>query len=74
MRLPTSSQVFLTAISVLSGVQAVPGPIPPLTEINGLVTRAFSDSPTGGYAPGRASCPSDSLIQGLPQEATTYNG
>ncbi|RPA97205.1 hypothetical protein L873DRAFT_1635046, partial [Choiromyces venosus 120613-1] len=73
MRLPTSSQVFFTAASVLSAVRAAPNPNPLPTEINDLVTRAFSDSPTGGYAPGKASCPSDPLIQGLPQEATAYN-
>ncbi|PUU83852.1 hypothetical protein B9Z19DRAFT_962265 [Tuber borchii] len=72
MRLPTSSQVFFTA-SVLSAVQAAPASNSLPTEINDLVTRAFSDSPSGGYAPGRASCPSGPLVPGLPQEATAHN-
>ncbi|CUS08268.1 unnamed protein product [Tuber aestivum] len=63
MRLPTSSQVFFTAASVLSAVQAAPGPTPLAAEVDNLVTRAFSDSPSGGYAPGRASCPSGPLVR-----------
>ncbi|PWW80119.1 hypothetical protein C7212DRAFT_18750, partial [Tuber magnatum] len=63
MRLPTSSQVFFTATSVLSAVQAAPSPNPLPAEVNDLLTRAFSDSPTGGYAPGRASCPSGRLVR-----------
>ncbi|KAI5781958.1 lysophospholipase [Geopyxis carbonaria] len=53
MRIPS---LLLTSASLLGAVAA--NPLPPALE-----ARAFSDSPTGDYAPGEVACPSKPLLR-----------